>query len=964
MTATMTAGLLAVTAQPAAAVVVRYEENSSWAYTDAHRPSEIYVDQDGDLPVGSWLDDRGRKHTSRAYFTFDITRYRGATISSAVFSARETAVTDCAARPAVELWRTAPVTQQSNWKKPPAELAKLHTRPGQQEGPCPASYLEWNAVEGLRQAVAKGQPTMTLALRLPAELEGDPAQGRRYASELGISISYNIPPAVPTDLVTGYDQGCAASAPGEPLPAGDVSMSAVFADRDTAEPGHGDRLTGEFAVWPVDDPAARTMRTGYASGPQNWAAANYPADLFEHGHTYAWAVRASDSQEFSGWSQACYFTKDNERPTQAPTVSSTDYPDDGTWHSGTGIPGEFTFGPNGSTDIAGYYYRELNGSISTYVAAGPDGTTTVTLTPRDDGPNRLYVRSADAAGNRSDETTHRFNVSDNGPIVEGTIDQIGVPSTLTFRPRLDNVVRYRYQFNGESEQTAAAGPDGVAQVTVTLRSGGWRQLTVTSRTAQGLEATTEKHIYLPSEPVVTSAQYPEQETSGGPGVPGVFTFTPRMPDVVSYRYSFRNGPEQAIEADAAGRANLSWTPTEAGWTALEVVSISADGSRSDPKNYYFTVFDPLPSVWGSPYDNTYPNGGPGVTGSFYLSTQVADVTEFVYQFNDGPEQVVAAQFGTAVVDFTPTIGGRQVLKVRSRTGAGAESPVFSYPFLVYSAPLVNSAEYPENAASGRPGVTGTFTFTPQLPGVVAYRFDFGDEERTVQAAAADGTASITWNPPHAGSFYLRVYGVTADGTQSDTRTYSFSVRDPNPRIESYLYNPWSPAGGVGVPGNFQFVSELSDTVDFRYQLNGGPEQTATLVYPGVANLAIAPDRAGEHVLSVRSRSATGELSQPVEFTFLVDNAPSVSSAVYPENSYGGGVGVSSAFTFTPGLPGTVEYVYHVDWGEEVTVAAGPDGTASFTLTPTEARWYSISVVGRTADGTESNRRYYSLAVLG
>lgn len=122
MTATLTAGLLAVTAQPAAAVGYHYEENSSWAYTDAHRPSKIYVDGAGDVPVGSWLDDRNRKHTARAYFTFDITRFRGTTVNSVTFSAEETSVTDCAQRPPVELWRTAPVNPaKSSWKKPPAQ---------------------------------------------------------------------------------------------------------------------------------------------------------------------------------------------------------------------------------------------------------------------------------------------------------------------------------------------------------------------------------------------------------------------------------------------------------------------------------------------------------------------------------------------------------------------------------------------------------------------------------------------------------------------------------------------------------------------------------------------------------------------------------------------------------------------------------------------------------------------------
>lgn len=502
---------------------------------------------------------------------------------------------------------------------------------------------------------------------------------------MGISVDYNTPPPVPTDPVTARDRGCATSAPGPTLPLGDVGVSAKVTDPDINGTGGGDPVTGTFAVWPVDDPAARTEQTGHP-GLEDRAGVGFPADRFEHGRGYAWAVRASDGAEVSAWSQPCYFTKDNERPAQPPTVSSTDYPDDNNWHSGTGIPGEFTFGPNGVTDIGGYSYSLVGGSVGTYVAAGPDGTATVTVTPQDDGPNRLYVSSTDSAGNRSDQTVYTFRVTDSGPIVEGGITGVGVPSTLTFRPRLDGVVQYRYQFNGEPEQTVAAQPDGTAQVTVTLLTGGLRQLTVTSRTAAGLEAATVTSFNLRTDPLVSSVEYPEQQSSGGIGVPGTFTLGPRMPNVVSYLYSFAIvGPEQSVAADATGQATFTWTPTTAGSHQLRVRSVSADGTRSPFYTYRFTVINSLPEVWGTLYDDSYPYGGPGITGSFYLSSQLAGVTEYVYRFNDGPEQVVVAEFGSAVIDFTPTIGGRHVLEVRSRTAAGVESGITSYPFQVSSA---------------------------------------------------------------------------------------------------------------------------------------------------------------------------------------------------------------------------------------------------------------------------------------
>ncbi|WP_326561910.1 hypothetical protein [Micromonospora sp. NBC_01796] len=293
-------------------------------------------------------------------------------------------------------------------------------------------------------------------------------------------------------------------------------------------------------------------------------------------------------------SPTCYSTADLVRPEQPPSVSSTDYPADDNWHDGTGIPGEFTFGPNGATGIAGYHFG-LAGALTSYVAAGPDGTATVTITPEDDGPNQLYVTSVDSAGNRSDQFVHVFRVIDNGPIVEGTVAGVGTPATLTFRPRFDDVVQYRYQFDGEPEQTVVAEADGTAQVTVTLLWGGARRLTVTSRTATGLEATTETGFNLRTDPLVASVEYPERQSSGGPGVPGTFTFTPRLPNVVSYLYSFRLGtPELSVAADATGSATLPWAPTTAGSHVLRVRSVSADGTRSPVYSYAFTV-RPLPA---------------------------------------------------------------------------------------------------------------------------------------------------------------------------------------------------------------------------------------------------------------------------------------------------------------------------------------------------------------------------------
>ncbi|WP_200208201.1 hypothetical protein [Micromonospora coerulea] len=952
------AGTVVTTAAPAAAYDVRYETNTSWAWTDSQEPKETIIDQAGDVPVGSWVDDKGRTHTSRAYFTFDISRYRGADIEGAKFDAKETAAGDCTKRPEVELWRTGPYTSRSSWTKPPADLAKLHTTKLPDYAGCPAPYVGFDATEGLRQALAEGKSTLTLSLRIAAGAEQDPALARKYASKVGLSVDHNFRPGVPTDLQTS-GTACTAE-PYQLVRRGDVGLSAILHDKDRNDSGGTDQLTATVALWPVDQPEARIERTDTARDGER-AVGRFSYDLFQHDRTYAWQMRAADSRATGDWSTICYFRTDYEGPATPPTVTSTDFPEAG--GAKPALPGEFTFGANGAADAVGFTYSLNQSGAKTVAADRPGGNATVTLTPRV-GINYLQAWSLDAAGNRSAETSYDFFTSDVSPIVDGNLTEIGVPTTFAVRPRMDGVVRYRFRLDGDPEQTVDANADGTASLTVTATRGGYRTLSVTSVTADGVEATAQRSFQLLTEPKISATVYEEYGYGGGQGVPGVFTFTPRLPDTVSYRYSF--GAETGtVQANADGTASVTWAPKEAGWVTLAVWSVSRDGTESDPATWSFTVRDLLPGIYGILYNDSYYAGGPGQPGEFRFSSEVPETVEFRYRFDGGAEQGVGADgTGNASVTWTPDQGGTHTLAVRSVTGDGTVSAERTYTFLVNDAPLVASAEYPQDASSGLPGVAGVFTFRPQRPDVVRYLYSFyGEEEKTVDAAA-DGTASITWTPERSGWQMVTVRGVTGDGTVTQPREYAFTVRDPKPTIISYLYNEYDPQGGIGVPGGFRFSSELPDTTSFVYRLNDGPEQTVAVNDGTAAELTVTPDRGFRNTLTVRARSASGELSPEASYAFMVSTAPTVSSTTYPSGETAGGVGVPGVFTFAPRLPDVVTYVYQFDNGPEVTVPAGADGTASVTLTPTEARWYPISVYAVDKDGNRSDYAYYWFAVQG
>ncbi|MGR6316410.1 hypothetical protein Q2K19_11015 [Micromonospora soli] len=951
------AGTVVATAAPAAAYDVRYENNTSWAWTDSRLPSKSNIDRAGDVPVGTWLDVEGHPHTSRAYFTFDISRYRGADIESAKLDVKETAAPDCTKRPEIELWRTAPYTAKSNWLKPPADLARIGTTRLPDQSGCPAPYVGFDATEGLRQALAAGSSTLTLSLRLPAAVESDPTLARKYASKAGLSIDHNFRPGVPTGLQTS-GRDCTAAEPYQVVRRGDLGLSAIVHDQDRNDAGGTDQLTATVALWPVDQPDARIERIDYARDGER-AVGRFSYDLFQHDRTYAWQVRAADSRATGEWSGLCYFRTDFQGPATAPTVTSTDFPQDG-WPPA--VAGTVTFDADGATDAVGFGYSLNETGDKTVVADRSGGTATVTLTPRA-GVNYLRVWSLDAAGNGSPVTTYDFRAADVSPIVTGTLTELGVPTTFQVRPQMDGVVRYRFGLDGDPEQTVDAAADGTAAVTVTATRAGYRTLSVTSLTAAGVAATTQRTFLLLTEPKISATVYEEYGFGGGQGVPGVFTFTPRLPDTVSYRYQF-NGEEATVAADAAGTASVTWAPKEAGWTSLIVWGISRDGTESDPATWYFTVRDLLPTIYSSDYSPYYWSGGPGQPGEFRFSSEVADTVAFRYRFDAGAEQTVDADGSGAAVTWTPDQGGTHTLVARSVSADGTVSPERTYTFLVNDAPLVESAQYPQDANSGLPGVSGVFTFTPQRPDVVKYRYAFyGEEEKTVDAVA-DGTASITWTPERSGWQMVTVLGETGDGTLTQSRQYAFSVREPKPTIISYLYNEYDPQGGIGVAGGFRFDSELPDTAAFVYRLNDGPEQTVAVTDGTAAELTITPDRGFRNTVTVRARSATGELSPEASYSFMVSTAPTVSSPTYPSGEAAGGVGVPGVFTFTPRMPDVEKYVYQFDNGPEVTVAAAGDGTASVTLTPTEARWYPISVYAVDKSGNRSDYAYYWFVVQG
>ncbi|MFH9086728.1 hypothetical protein [Streptomyces sp. NPDC017673] len=385
----------------------------------------------------------------------------------------------------------------------------------------------------------------------------------------------------------------------------------------------GTSLVGvRYQVWPVTDPARITTVTRDRATPGSEAPATLPASALADGQTYAWQAQTVAGDAASDWSAPCYVTIDNTRPANAPTVTSPNYLPD-VWNDG-GEPVEFTLGTGGADDVEGFEFSwqqdlpVIGTSIGDHGVPEPvdpysdtryfkradalGGSATLSLVPpAGSGPRTLWVRSLDRAYNGSATARYTFLVRSTAPTVTPAVPrpEFGEPTEFALRPEpglqtKSPVVSYTVRTSGGQDDRTfevAAGADGTATVQLALDGIYGENIQVTSTSANGwVSDGAWWGISYDTTPTVVSDAYPENGSGGAVGVPGTFTFTPKVKDVVSYTYTFNNGdPEVTVPADAEHTASVDWTPAADGWYDLTVHATTSSGVQLAPYDYTFTV---------------------------------------------------------------------------------------------------------------------------------------------------------------------------------------------------------------------------------------------------------------------------------------------------------------------------------------------------------------------------------------
>ncbi|MFI6759568.1 hypothetical protein ACIBF5_10585 [Micromonospora sp. NPDC050417] len=950
-------GCAVVVEAPAASAAYATLAPTTWAYTDSHQPKASFVNPSVDVPVGTRRDADGNAHTSRFYFTYDLTSLKGQVVHQATVYAPERSVTDCAVEAPVELWRTGPIKEQTSWKRAPAELERIGEQTLGGVGECPSGF-GYDVVPAVNAALARRDAKITFELRIPQARETDPALGRTFRNRPSLTISSNHPPTIADARLESPDAGCGTR--NRPSKVNHYStLAAKVSDRDQFA-----FLSGQFATWPVTDPQQR-QEIGGSSYGDGTVRGNPDLSAHPHGTVLAWAARGYDNQDYSAWTKPCYLEIDREAPTKAPVVISTTYPEtvdpsspvDG---GGPGVPGKFRFDAEGDRDVVAYRWSDGSGIVERVAARRPGGPATITYTPRRDGPIWFRVTALDAAGNAGPEREYEFYVRRTAPGVTVDVAGLHLPSTVKMQSSAPEATGFSYQFDGGPEVRFPA-VNGAGQAEVTFTESGYPQLTARTYARNKVIGVTTTTIRVDDAPNVESADF-SFDREGVVGRAGTFTFRPRNTEITAYTYSFDHGEQQRIDAAGDGSAVLTWTPVEAGYQTLWVRAVRADGAVSESTGYSFGVIDPRPGVYSHDLVSWPRRDGVGQPIELQFDTRMPDVAGFVYKVDDGPELSTPAEFGSARVTYTPQRAGDHTVVVQSRHLDGTLSPAREWPFQISSGPIVTWIEEPDGDG-GQTGQLATFRFQPGLPETVEYRYTFSYGEEQTVAAGADGIATVTYTPTNPGYQPLDVTSVSADGTVSETRMFSFIVRDPLVWV-SGQYADWRTWGGIGVPGSMSFSTQLfPEVVEYRYQINDGAEQTLAAAIDGVTtHFSITPDRNGENLLRVRSVTAAGQFSPVTEYRFLVGTAPLVTSTDYPSNVWAGGVGVPGTFVFSDGTPGIVEFTYRVDGEEPITVPADAEGRASVVYTPTTSSVHYLYVSGKKADGSTTDESQFMFLV--
>ncbi|MFE2231712.1 DNRLRE domain-containing protein [Streptomyces sp. NPDC059442] len=390
------------------------------APTSSFYNGQNFNDGTNDARVGYEATSGG---LSRSVFNFEhSSALHGVTVRSATFRALQTYSWGCSARQ-YNVWSTTAISSAHTWNNQPTwnRIVGSQTNGhGYNASSCPDSWVAVDIKSLAQEAATKKWTQISLGLRAASETDTNAWKKFMANGESSpyIEIVYNRAPNEPTQSAMKTTPGgtCDYSSPFPSIGKSDITFSAKGTDTD------GNLRYVHIKIWPTNDSAHPIRDYNYSPTSDGTATVTVPWASFTHGTTYTWTAWTVDTEGAtsawgpSGTTAYCQFVVDQTAPN-SPTVTSSAYPpsgdDESTWSTVEhGTPAPFTFSVNNDKNVVRYEYSFNAPNYAQYfdITATPGVDKTLTLSPPLAGPNTLYVRVKDAAGNISAPRTYAFFV--------------------------------------------------------------------------------------------------------------------------------------------------------------------------------------------------------------------------------------------------------------------------------------------------------------------------------------------------------------------------------------------------------------------------------------------------------------------------------------------------------------------------------------------------------------------------
>ncbi|MEU6987260.1 LamG-like jellyroll fold domain-containing protein [Streptomyces sp. NPDC046324] len=379
----------------------------------------------------------GSNDIQRQYYALPTGSLEGKTILKAEFAITLVHTYSSEAR-SVQLHRMnssggSAINSGTNWSNRPSSKDHITSEsPTNPTGSCTTTNqnVRFTVTSTVQKAASSGWDTTTFGLQ--AASEDSTASWKRFCNNAALEVTYNRLPYQPAMSELTMDPGgkCAYNEPTKHYTKKPPTLSAIIWDPDHGDvQGNTEQLRAQFRIfWTAADGSAKSysVTTDYKqsnSDPDRssgWERFIYtvgddiPGDgtgpfTLPQNTVIGWEARGSDgTKDSSGnpawgpWSSAgdatrCEFILDSTKP-DAPTVTSTDYPNDDLWHAGVGDYGTFTFYSPG-TDVVKYLYQFTGEAEKVIEPDEPGRPAALRWMPDSEGTTGLIVKAVDQAGN-------------------------------------------------------------------------------------------------------------------------------------------------------------------------------------------------------------------------------------------------------------------------------------------------------------------------------------------------------------------------------------------------------------------------------------------------------------------------------------------------------------------------------------------------------------------------------------